>query len=137
MPKNQITMNTKAILASSAVVLGLIGLTLTFLPKEILLYINADPNLELRLIIQLTGAFYFAFAMLNWMSKGVMIGGIYNRPVAIANLTHFLIGGLALLKALAANSNIHPGLYVLALIYVIYGVIFALILNRHPVDKKA
>ena len=44
------------------------------------------------------------FAMLNWMAKGVIIGGIYSRPIVIANLAHFLIGDLELIKAV-----IHPG----------------------------
>jgi len=31
--------------------------------------------------MQIIGSFYFAFAILNWMSKGSIIGGIYNRPI--------------------------------------------------------
>jgi len=38
------------------------------------------------------------------MAKGVIIGGIYSRPIVIANLAHFLIGDLELIKAV-----IHPG----------------------------
>ena len=45
--------------------------------------------------MQIIGSLYFALAILNWMSKGSFIGGIYNRPIAIANLTHFVIAGLA------------------------------------------
>lgn len=129
-------MNTKIILTSSAIILGLIGLVLTFLPQETLQYFNREPNSMLILITQITGAFYFAFAMLNWMSKGALMGGIYNRPVAVANLTHFMIAGLALLKSIAANSDLPVVVYVLALIYTIYGLVFAFVLFRHPANKN-
>jgi hypothetical protein len=56
--------------------------------------------------------------MLNWMAKGTIIGGIYNRPIAIANLTHFLIGGLALAKLAFNNHKISIILWVMAGIYI-------------------
>jgi len=52
----------------------------------------------------LLGALYVDFAMLNWMVKGSLIGNIYNRPVAVANFTHFLVGGLALAKGVMGSS---------------------------------
>ncbi|MBK8302789.1 MAG: hypothetical protein IPK98_05060 [Chloracidobacterium sp.] len=82
----------------SAVLMAVSGLALTFFPADLLKYTGTDPNGLLLLILQILGGLYFAFAMLNWTAKSNLIGGIYSRPVAIANFTHFLIGGLALLK---------------------------------------
>jgi len=31
------------------------------------------------------------FSILNWMSKASLIGGIYNKPLLIGNLLHFLL----------------------------------------------
>ena len=73
----------------SAIILALIGISLIFLPKEILDYFELSVSDTLELLMQIIGSFYYAFAMLNWMSKGSIIGGIYNRPIAIANLTHY------------------------------------------------
>jgi hypothetical protein len=53
---------------------------------------------EEALSAQLFGAALCGFALLNWMSKGTAMGGIYGRPLAMGNLVHFTIGGLALMK---------------------------------------
>ena len=87
-------MNTKLIMAASALFMAAIGISLTFLPKEISNMIGAGYISNIPIALQLSGALYFAFAMLNWMAKGSIIGGIYNRPLTIANFTHFAIGGL-------------------------------------------
>ncbi len=87
-------MNTKLIMTLSALFLALTGLTLTFLPEEIIDLAGAPSSKTFLLILQILGALYFGFALLNWMAKGSTIGGVYNRPISIANFTHFLIGGL-------------------------------------------
>ena len=77
------------------------GLALTFAPVEVLAALGAKANPALTLLAQLTGALYFGFAILDWMQRESTIGGIYNRPLLVGNLTHFVVGGLALLKAAA------------------------------------
>jgi hypothetical protein len=72
--------------------------------------------------------------MLNWMAKGSIIGGIYNRPIAIANFTHFVMGTLVLLKAL--DSALPWWLWALAGFYSIFAVLFAFLLFRHPANHK-
>ena len=73
-------MNTKSLMTLSAMILALIGISLIFLPKEILDYLELSVSDTLELLMQIIGSLYFAFAMLNWMSKGSLIGGIYGRP---------------------------------------------------------
>ena len=65
----------------SAMILALIGISLILLPNEILDYLELSVSDTLELLMQIIGSFYFAFAILNWMSKGSIIGGIYNRPI--------------------------------------------------------
>lgn len=129
-------MNTKIVMTSSALMLGLIGLTLTFIPTEILIYFKLEPSLLLQILLQLLGALYFGFAMLNWMSKTSLIGGIYNRPTAIANMAHSLIGGLALIKGFSVSDSWPMVLTVITIIYTVYAIFFALILFRHPMAQK-
>jgi len=129
-------MNTKLLLSSSALLLGLIGIALTFAPDELLKLGAINTNALNQLVIQLLGALYFAFAMLNWTAKGALIGGIYNRPVAIANLSHFMIGALALSKLLLSPLAAPPVLWILGGIYVLYAVCFGVIFFRHPSDKS-
>ena len=114
-------------MASSAVVLAAIGIGLMFIPEETLMYLNIGASKPLMLILQLLGGLYFGFAMLNWMSQWSLIGGIYNKPVSVANFAQFFIGGLGLIKELVSNPEIPNAFWVLTLIYAIYAVIFGLL----------
>lgn len=125
-------------MASSAVSLAVIGLCLTFLATETANYFQFPSTVIVSLFFQILGAFFFAFALLNWMAKGNVMGGIYNRPIAIANLAHFLIGGLALLKTLMKHPDLPLVIWVLAGIYGIFAVLFGIVFFRSPVgDKKS
>src|SRR5688572_2481190 len=68
------TMNTRLVMTASAFVMGALGLSATFLPQEIAAWLGASATLPL--LIQVLGALYFAFAMLNWTAKDGLIGGI-------------------------------------------------------------
>ena len=128
-------MNTKSLMTSSAIILALIGISLIFFPKEILDYFELSTSDTLELLMQIIGSFYFAFAMLNWMSKGSLIGGIYNRPIALANWTHFFIAGLALIKGVLANPSLSYVIWSIAIIYSIFAILFGIVLFKHPVSE--
>jgi hypothetical protein len=68
-------MNTKILMISSTVFLGLLGVALTFLPEEALSSVGVIPNRISTVSFQILGALYLGFAMLNWMIKGAVIGG--------------------------------------------------------------
>lgn len=121
-------MNTRILLSVSAVVMGAAGIAGSFAPHEILRAAGIAPAGMLPLLVQLLAAMLFAFAMVNWMARGSLIGGIYNRPVAIGNLTHFTIGALALLKATMAGQ----GNVVLTAVYAAFAVAFAMVFFRSP-----
>ena len=123
-------------MTASAVFLAAIGLGLTFGATEIAAYWLPGSTITSQLLIQLLGALYFGFALLNWMAKGSVIGGIYNRPIAIGNLTHFLVGGLALLKGLLKHPELPRGLWVLAGLYVLFAVGFGWLFYRAPVPAR-
>jgi hypothetical protein len=129
-------MNTKLIMTLSALFLALIGLTLTFLPEEIMKLAGVPSSKTFLLILQILGALYFGFALLNWMAKGSTIGGIYNRPISIANFTHFLIGGLALIKGLMNNLDLPFVVWILTGLYSIFAVLFGFVFSRNPVSDK-
>jgi hypothetical protein len=113
-------MSTRLLLSSSALFLALLGLALTFAPQEI---IGAATAKE-ALAAQLLGATLCGFALLNWMSKGTAMGGIYGRPLAMGNLVHFTIGGLALFKVAGASD---PTWFfvTLAVCYLLFATLFA------------
>jgi Na+-driven multidrug efflux pump len=119
----------------SAITMGVTGIALSFLPHELLSYLNIEPQLPAAaLILEILGALYFAFAMLNWTAKANLIGGIYGRPIAIGNLAHFVIGALALMKGYFSNGEIF--ILIPALVYLAFAVSFSLVFFTHPVKDK-
>jgi hypothetical protein len=129
-------MNTKLLMTSCAVSLAVIGLGLTFLASEIADYFLPGSTVILQLFIQILGAMYFAFAMLNWMAKDSVIGGIYNRPIAIANFAHFLIGAPALVKSLLKHPELPQSLWIVAGLYIIFALLFGKLFITSPVAVK-
>ncbi|MEQ9592028.1 MAG: hypothetical protein RLN86_05485 [Cyclobacteriaceae bacterium] len=87
--------NTKSLLSLCALYFGIIGSVLLFFPQEISEILSDYNNLT---ILEHLGALYYGFAMVNWMSKGIRIGGIYNRPLAIGNFAYFAISSVTIIK---------------------------------------
>jgi hypothetical protein len=123
---------TKFTMAASAVVLALAGLSASFLPQEIAASIGAEQLPLVPFAIQLIGALYLAFAMANWMARESLIGGIYNRPLAVANVLHFTMGALALVKGVVAGQRA-TAMLAAALVYSLFAIAFARVLFTSPV----
>jgi hypothetical protein len=128
-------MNTKLLMAASAIVLAALGLAATFMPEELLHVAAVPAHPFLPLVVQLLGALYLSFAMLNWMAKDSAIGGIYNHPVLIGNVLHFTMGALALLKGLTGVPSDRLALGVLAGVYALFAIGFGMLLFRSPKPK--
>lgn len=128
-------MNTKWLMTASALFMGATGIVLTFAPQEVSLYFSSPSATQpVAIVFQILGALYFAFAMVNWTSKGNLIGGIYGRPVAIGNLTHFVIGALTLVKGYFAFSETVT--LIAALVYAAFAVMFTIVFFTHPIKDK-
>ena len=129
-------MNTKIVMTTCSVVMGLTGISLSFAPLEIMSCLGLESSKSLLYLLQILGALYFGFAMLNWMTKSSLIGAIYNRPIAIANFSHFLIAGLALTKGVLTNPGLPLVIQIAVGVYLVFAVSFGIILFRHPVVQK-
>lgn len=116
----------------TALVLGLLGFATTFAPDYVLASLGAPVSPATLLVTQVLGALYVGFAGLNWMARENLIGGIYGRPVAIGNLTHFLVASLAMIKVLTRAPELQI-LWPLALVYSALAASFGFILFRSPV----
>jgi hypothetical protein len=125
-------MNTRFVMSASALFLFLLGVAATFLPQEILGALHQTSASPLPLLIQIVGALYLGFAMLNWTAKDSLIGGIYNRPVAIGNMVHFIVAALALAKGVMAGQR-DVLVITLAVFYAIFAVAFAGVFFKSPV----
>lgn len=127
---------TRILMTASALVLGLIGVACMFAPEIALAQLGVAGSGAELLVTQIAGALYCGFAMINWMGRGSLIGGIYGRPVAVGNLLHFFAAGLAIAKAAAAGTG-PASLWVLSAIYAILFAGFAYVVFRNPLRESA
>jgi len=119
----------------SALLMASVGVLLQFAPHEILNYLGIAANGVTALFVQLTGALYLGFAVMNWMAKTVLIGGIYARPLALGNFFHFTVGALALLKYAFSAPNLWV-VWVAAIIYALLAILFGIVFFTHPLKTN-
>ena len=131
-------MNTKILMISSCIFSGALGITFTFIPDEIISSLSVTPNPISTLSLQLLGALYLGFAMLNWMAKGSLIGGIYNRPIAVGNFMHFAVGALALIKIITKIHTHSEIVISLTAAYSVFAILFGYVFRTNPsrIEKK-
>jgi hypothetical protein len=119
-------------MTTSAIILGAIGIILTFIPQEVSRYLNLTESTPI--LFQILGALYFGFAVMNWMAKTVLIGGIFARPLTMGNFAHFMIATIALIKG-AMNNSISHYYWILAILYLIFAVLFGIVVFTNPTKK--
>ena len=126
-------LNTRTLMIASSLFLGGVGVFASFAPRELLALLGAAATGPAPVLVQLMGALYFSFALVNWTAKDNIIGGIYSRPVSMGNMIHFVMGALALAKSSAWDNRI---LLVLLVIYTVFAVLFGwLVFGRGPACK--
>ena len=122
---------------ASVVFYGIIGIGLTFLPEEISGYMSTDINQISLITSQILGAAYLGFAMLNWMTKNNLIGGIYSKPLLIGNLVHFLVSSFALIKITRKIENHFEVILTLTIIYSVFTLAFGFVSMTNPKQLKS
>ena len=124
-------MHTRILMLSSAALMAIIGLAMSFMPQEVLGLHGTTPDAATVLFLQMAGAVYLGFAMLNWSARGILIVGIYARPVAIGNFLHFLMVSITLIKAAFAFGAVQ--LAISAAVFTVFAIWFGLVVFRPPV----
>ncbi len=125
-------MRTTVLMSLSALCMGIAGLAASFAPQELITHLGAAPDSSTVLLVQAMGALYLGFAILNWMARNILIGGIYARPVALGNFLHFGIVSLAGWKAVAAGAITARFALLPCGIYTFFAIWFGLVLFTHP-----
>src|SRR6185436_2682373 len=120
-------MNTRILMTATSVVLALAGVLTLFLPDNLLALLGLPATEPMPLLVQLLGSLYFSLAILDWTAKDSRIGGIYARPIALGNFTHFFVGALLLIKFQLSNAG-HAALWVVLIVYGVFAVLFGWLL---------
>jgi hypothetical protein len=130
-------MTTRALMVTSAALTGAAGIALLFAPSEIVRFTaggaGSDPA---RAALQLWGAALLGLGAVNWIGRGLVLGGIYGRALVVGNLVHWTVGGLAGLRMLLDHPTL-PVLWAVTAIYGVLALLYAGVLRRHPVAAPA
>lgn len=118
----------------SAIFLALAGLVTSFAPDKVLQVHGTVPDGPTMLLIEMMGALYLGFAILNWSARGVLIGGIYARPLALGNFLHFAMVATMLTREAIEHQVIQ--LAMSAAVFGAFAVGFGIVLFRSPVPRR-
>lgn len=124
-------MHTRVLMIASAALMAVIGLAASFKPQSVLGLHGTVPDNATVLFVQMAGAVYLGFAMLNWAARGILIGGIYARPVALGNFLHFTMVAITLIQAAIAFGAVE--LAISAGVFSVFSIWFGLVLFKPPV----
>lgn len=80
---------------------------------------------------QLLGAAWLGLAAINWLQRRAVLGGIYGRPIVLANLTVFVVSALSLIRALPGKP---PALWVAAAVASLLAAGYAVLLFAGPFE---
>ena len=83
---------------------------------------------------QLLGAAWLGLAALNWLGKGALLGGIYGRPVVVANTACYFIAAMVLLKVVTGDAG-PATLWLLVVPVVLFAGIYGWLLMRGPIER--
>jgi len=128
-------MNTKHLMTSSSLMLGAAGAFALFAPDVLLSMLGAAATGVTSVLVELMGALYFALAMMNWTAKDSAIGGIYARPVSLANFSHFFTGALILFNYLFDQFSVLA--LIVTAVYAVYAASFYWLVFRATGLKPA
>ena len=124
-------MHTRVLMIASAALMAVIGLAASFMPQEVLGLHGTVPDNATVLFVQMAGAVYLGFAMLNWTARGLLIGGLYAKPVAAGNFLHFVMVAITLIKAAVAFDALP--LAISAAVFSVFAIWFGLVMFKPPV----
>lgn len=116
---------TRLVLGASALALGALGVILLFLPVE------ASEVLGWRggeAATSVAAGGLLAVAILDWTGRGAIYGGIYGRPIVLANLVLALTAGLALLRVQLSSPGAPTIGWIPVVILGLHGIAFSLLL---------
>ena len=82
---------------------------------------------------QLLGAAWLGVAALNWLQRSTVLGGIYGRPIVLANLALYLVSALSLLRVLVGG-DVPRALWGALAPAVLFAAAYGVLLVRGPFD---
>lgn len=83
---------------------------------------------------QLLGAAWLGMAALDWLHRRTLLGGVYGRPVVLANTALYFITAMVLLRA-AAGRGVPVALWTVVVPVVLLAGAYGWLLLRGPAER--
>jgi len=83
---------------------------------------------------QILAGALLALGWLNQLNRSALLGGIYGRPVVLANTTFYLFAAIELVKA-ATRGGAVGAIWVLAIVVVSFACVYGWLLFRGPFER--
>jgi hypothetical protein len=120
----------------SACVLATGGVALLFASDELLPRLVPGTTAGATVLGQLVAAGWLAIAWLDWSQRRMLIGGIYGRPMVLANLALYLVSAFSVAHPAMAHGA-PPVLRLLTLLFGVLALVYAALLLRGPFGADA
>ena len=128
-------MISKVILSASGILLFVVGAIVNFMPQETAGLFGLAVTSGTTQLIQLLSAAWLGVGLLDWFSRENRVGGIYSRPLALANFMLFGVSSASLDRA-ALKGGALP-MVVAAIVATVFALAYAwLIFFNDPVAKE-
>ena len=124
-------MNPRILLPLVALTYGVTGMALLFAPLQVAPWLGFASGPALEAALQLGSAGLLGFAMLNWMGRGAVYGGIYGQPLVVANFGFAAVAAPTLFRMQLADSG-HPVGWTLSVIVAAVWVAYGWLLHSKP-----
>ncbi|MCX7515146.1 hypothetical protein [Frateuria sp. STR12] len=129
------TRASTAITTSSALVLAAGGVALLFGSDELLPRMIPGMPASATVLGQLVAAGWLAVAWLNWSQRRTIVGGIYGRPMVMANFALYMISAFSLAHPALAGAPRALGVF--AVVSGLLALVYAVLLLRGPFGADA
>ena len=121
------------LMVGSALALGVLGMICLFFPDEVAPAVGVAG--EAAITIQVVAGGLLALAILNWMGRTAIYGGIYGRPIVMANLTMGTVSGLSAIRV-AGSSEGSSSMWLLAVLFLTQAAAFGTLMWFGPWEKR-
>ncbi len=115
----------------SAVVQAAGGIALLFGSDELLVPVVSGKAAGVTVLGQLVASGWLAMAWLNWCQRHLLIGGIYGRPMVLANFTLYLVSASSLVH-LSMGSGSPAVVMVPAVLFGLLTLVYGMLLLKGP-----
>lgn len=119
---------------ASAGLLFLGGAALLFAPDAVLPRLVPGFPAGGEWLGQLLAAALLGLAALDWLSRSTLLGGIYGRPVVLANTAFYFIAAMVLLRH-AVGRDVPAALWIVAVPVALLAGVYGWLLLRGPAER--